>query len=84
MWLTDKEQKDLLDEEPGPSTNRIARAVTVALQSFGMGRIPTDLEKIWKLAEKIDSRIEETTKAEVHAAKAYANTLGTETGLSKE
>lgn len=33
-WLTDDEQKKLLDEEPGPITGKIERAVTKRLAKY--------------------------------------------------
>ncbi len=83
MWLTDTEQRALLDETD-PITNRINKAVQVAIKTLGLGKVPEDLERIFEIAEKIDRRAEQQAKAEFHAAKAYSNTLGTETGLSKE
>ena len=54
MWLTDAEQNQLLDEEPG-TTNKIAKGVVQALRMLGIAT-KEDVIKVARIAERIERR----------------------------
>jgi hypothetical protein len=74
MWLTDSEQRNLLDTTTSKSTGRISRAVQEALRAIGFGAIQSDIEKVYKLAEKLDKRQQAQIKAELRSLSARAAT----------
>ena len=57
MWLTEKEQFDLLED--GATTKRIRRAVMDALRealaSSGLAMAIDKMEQVYKLAERIEA-----------------------------
>jgi hypothetical protein len=72
MWLTDQEQIDLL-ESTGPITSKITKAVQVAIQALGLATA-SDVDRVWKTAQKIDKRQVTIAAAELRAKAAYAST----------
>jgi hypothetical protein len=69
MWLTDAEQKALLSD----TQDKIANAVTSALQGLGIGTISADMEKVWKIAQQIEARQRKDIAARQHAAATFAS-----------
>ena len=79
MWLTDREQEELLqwEERVGRrlgTTDKIAKGVLQALQMVGLTNAKEVIIKVALLAERIDHRQEEIALAEKRANAAYANT----------
>jgi hypothetical protein len=73
MWLTDEEQRKLL-ETSNRITERITNAVTAALKAMHFGVLQSDVEKVYKLAEKLDKRQQAQIKAELRSLAARAAT----------
>lgn len=63
MWLTDDEQKALLED----TTDKIAKGVMQALVKLRVATID-DVEKVWKVANEIDKRHKKQVAAQQHAA----------------
>jgi hypothetical protein len=74
MFLTDDEQKKLL-ESTGRITGRVSKAVTDALRALGLGAVPADINKVYRLAEKLDKRQEQLVKAELRSLAARSATF---------
>lgn len=74
MWLTDDEQRALL-ESSTKITEKISKAVQQAMKALGLGAVPEEIEKIWKVAEKMDKRQEAIIKAELRSLSARAATF---------
>jgi hypothetical protein len=74
MWLTDEEQKALL-ESTGRITGRINKAVQDAIKALGLGALPSEIEKIYQLADHFDKRQEKYIKAQLRSEAARASTL---------
>jgi hypothetical protein len=77
MWLTDEEQKALLDTT-GKITGRINKAVQAALQAAikaGLVTTSQDVERVYRLAEHFDQRQEKFIKAQLRSEAARASTL---------
>jgi hypothetical protein len=83
MWLTDEEQKALL-ESTGRITEKISRAVQHAIQAIGLGALPAEVERIHRLAEHFDKRQERLIKAQLRAAAAQAATFKANIDTDKE
>lgn len=70
MWLTDKEQMELLED----TTERISNIVTKALAKLRLATVD-DVEKVWKVANDIDKRHRKQVDAEHRAAATLAAQL---------
>lgn len=73
MWLTEDEQQKLL-ETSNRITERISKAVQQALQAMRFGALQEDIEKVYRLAEKLDKRQQAQIKAELRSLSARAAT----------
>jgi tRNA C32,U32 (ribose-2'-O)-methylase TrmJ len=73
MWLTDEEQRKLLDTT-GPITEKISKAVQSALKALQFGALRDDIDKVYKLAERLDKRQKAQVQAELRSLSARAAT----------
>lgn len=76
MAKSELEQMAYKDDN-GPSTDKIERGAALALFKFGLHTLADTIDKIAKIAERIDQRHEQAIDAEVQSLSARANTLKT-------
>ena len=74
MWLQDDEQRALL-ESTGRITERVSRAVQAAMQALRFGALHEDIEKVYRLAQRLDEMQRKQIKAELRSLSAKAATF---------
>jgi hypothetical protein len=57
------------------TTDRISRAVTQAMQALGLGALPEEIERVYKIASHFDKRQEQLIKAKLRSLSAEASTF---------
>src|SRR3990167_5183404 len=72
-WLTDEQQKALLDETGGTTIRKMIACIEVALNARGL--TTENIERIFKRASKLDARPRKIAEAEMRAKAAYSATF---------